>query len=231
MAPKSPMSPVTAPGDRPFRLSMLIYDRKFRSLTFQTLVFIIVMLFAAWLVNNTVQNLARQGKTFDFGFLWNRAGYDIPFHIIPYSSADTHLRAAMVGLTNTLLVSALGCVLATIIGVLVGVLTATVGFARRVAHVVTVERQPPPDDAAAVTYRVRGDLFFASSNDLHTQFAYAEDPATVVIDFRESHIWDASAVAAVDAVTTRYQARGTAVEIRGLDLPSRRMRARLSGTL
>ena len=30
---------------------------------------------------NTVQNLARQGKTFDFGFLWNRAGYDIPFHI------------------------------------------------------------------------------------------------------------------------------------------------------
>ena len=122
MAPKSPMSPVTAPGDRPFRLSMLIYDRKFRSLTIQTLVFIIVMLFAAWLVNNTVQNLARQGKTFDFGFLWNRAGYDIPFHIIPYSSADTHLRAAMVGLTNTLLVSALGCVLATIIGVLVGVL-------------------------------------------------------------------------------------------------------------
>ncbi|PZP22243.1 MAG: amino acid ABC transporter permease, partial [Kocuria rhizophila] len=75
MAPKSPMSPVTAPGDRPFRLSMLIYDRKFRSLTIQTLVFIIVMLFAAWLVNNTVQNLARQGKTFDFGFLWNRAGY------------------------------------------------------------------------------------------------------------------------------------------------------------
>ena len=110
------------PADRPFRLSMLIYDRHYRSLLIQAVVFIAVMLVGWWLVNNTLTNLARMGKTLDFGFLWNRAGYDIPFSLIPYSSNDSHLRAAMVGLTNTLLVSALGCVFATVIGVVVGVL-------------------------------------------------------------------------------------------------------------
>ncbi|HRO14976.1 MAG TPA: ABC transporter permease subunit [Paracoccus sp. (in: a-proteobacteria)] len=106
----------------PFRLSMLIRDRRYRALTLQAIVFILVMLVAAWLVNNTVQNLARMGKTFDFGFLGNRAGYDIPFSLIPYSSDSTHLRAAMVGLLNTLLVSALGCLFATVVGVVAGVL-------------------------------------------------------------------------------------------------------------
>lgn len=115
------MTPV-APAERPFRLSMLIHDRHYRSLLIQAIVFILVMLVAAWLVNNTVQNLARMGKTFDFSFLWNRAGYDIPFSIIPYNTNDTHFRAAMAGLANTLLVSVLGCAFATIIGVLAGAL-------------------------------------------------------------------------------------------------------------
>ncbi|MBV0891289.1 ABC transporter permease subunit [Paracoccus sp. Z118] len=111
------------PANQPtFRLSMLIYDRRFRSLTIQTVVFILVMLAAAWLVNNTVQNLAAMGKTFSFSFLDNRAGYDIPFSLIPYTSDDSHMRAAMVGLLNTLLVSALGCLFATVVGVTTGVL-------------------------------------------------------------------------------------------------------------
>ena len=106
----------------PFRLSMLIYDRRYRSLTIQAVVFIAVMLMASWLINNTIENLARLGKTFSFGFLWQRAGYDIPQQLIPYNSDDTHLRAAVVGLLNTLLVSILGCIAATILGVFVGVL-------------------------------------------------------------------------------------------------------------
>ena len=60
----------------PFRLSMLIYDRRYRSLTIQAVVFIAVMLFASWLINNTIENLARLGKTFSFGFLGQRAGYE-----------------------------------------------------------------------------------------------------------------------------------------------------------
>ncbi|MGC6605085.1 hypothetical protein ACP0FY_26745, partial [Escherichia coli] len=62
-------------ASQPFRLSMLVNDRRYRSLTIQTVVFILVMLVAWWLVNNTLTNLSRMGKTLDFGFLWNRAGY------------------------------------------------------------------------------------------------------------------------------------------------------------
>ena len=66
------MAPASGAG-QPFRLSMLIHDRHYRALLIQALVFILVMSLAAWLVNNTVQNLARMGKTFDFGFLGQRA--------------------------------------------------------------------------------------------------------------------------------------------------------------
>ncbi len=112
----------TGADNPPFRLSMLIYDRRYRSLTVQAVVFIAVMLAASWIINNALTNLAILGKTLSFDFLFRRAGYDIPQQLIPYNSDDTHLRATVVGLLNTLLVSALGCVSATILGVIVGVL-------------------------------------------------------------------------------------------------------------
>ncbi|MFO1165168.1 MAG: ABC transporter permease subunit [Paracoccus sp. (in: a-proteobacteria)] len=115
---------VSYPGvdNPPFRLSMLIYDRRYRSLTVQVVVFIAVMLAASWLINNVLMNLSVLGKTLSFDFLFRRAGYDIPQQLIPYNSDDTHLRATVVGLLNTLLVSVLGCVSATVLGVIVGVL-------------------------------------------------------------------------------------------------------------
>jgi SulP family sulfate permease len=121
-------------------------------------------------------------------------------------------------------------------GVIVGALTAMVLFARRVAHLVTVERTVESDEGThrtldTVTYRVTGELFFASSNDLVYQFDYAGDPRTVVIDMSESHIWDASTVAALDAVTTKYHAKGKRVEIIGLNTDSADRHDRLSGTL
>jgi SulP family sulfate permease len=82
-----------------------------------------------------------------------------------------------------------------------------------------------------VVYRVTGELFFASSNDLVYQFDYADDPPNVVIDLTDSHIWDASTVAALDAVTTKYRAKGKRVEIIGLDADSADRHDRLSGTL
>ncbi|MGN7870344.1 amino acid ABC transporter permease [Paracoccus sp. 22332] len=115
------MTDMSAPGNPPFRPSMLIYDRRYRSMTFQVIVFILVMALAWWLVNNTIRNLAALGKDFNFGFLWQRAGYDIPQTPIPYTSDDTHLRAAFVGLLNTLIVSILGCIAATFVGIVAGV--------------------------------------------------------------------------------------------------------------
>jgi SulP family sulfate permease len=119
-------------------------------------------------------------------------------------------------------------------GVIVGVLTAMVLFARRVAHFMTVERISGSDTngtADRVVYRVSGELFFASSNDLVYQFNYVDDPRNVVIDMSHSHIWDASTVAALDAITTKYHAKGKHVEIVGLNQDSADRHDRLSGQL
>nr|WP_194720187.1 SulP family inorganic anion transporter [Cellulosimicrobium arenosum] len=122
-------------------------------------------------------------------------------------------------------------------GVIVGVLTATVLFARRVAHLTTVTRLDPAAPAAPAgaagaagaadgsevpdggsrTYRVDGELFFASSNDLVYQFDYAGDPQNVVIDLSNAHVWDASTVAALDAIRTKYAAKGKHLEVVGLN--------------
>ncbi|CAN5653780.1 SulP family inorganic anion transporter [soil metagenome] len=115
-------------------------------------------------------------------------------------------------------------------GVIVGALAAMVLFARRVAHLVTVEAVVS-EQADTVVYRVTGELFFASSNDLVYQFNYTDDPHNIVIDLSASHIWDASTVAALDAVTTKYQAKGKNVEIVGLNTDSADRRDRLSGKL
>lgn len=125
------------------------------------------------------------------------------------------------------------CVVAThnlAVGVVVGTLTAMVIFARRVAHLANVTAAPGPD-ARTVVYSVTGELFFASSNDLVGQFDYATDADKVVIDLTAAHIWDASSVAALDAVETKYAQRGKTVEIIGLNTPSAEIHEKLSGEL
>ncbi len=116
------------------------------------------------------------------------------------------------------------------IGVVVGVITAMVMFARRVAHFTQVF-PVDGDDPDTRVYAVVGELFFASSNDLVTQFDYVGDPADVVIDLSRSHIWDASTVATLDAITARYAAKGKTVTVTGLNEASRERRDRLAGHL
>jgi SulP family sulfate permease len=133
----------------------------------------------------------------------------------------------------TVMVVTVACVVAThnlAIGVLVGSITAMVIFAKRVAHLVNVTAVTDPD-GGSVVYCVTGELFFASSNDLVTQFNYATDPDKVVVDLTSAHIWDASSVAALDAVTTKYEQRGKSVEIIGLNKPSAKIHETLSGEL
>jgi SulP family sulfate permease len=101
------------------------------------------------------------------------------------------------------------------IGVGVGVLVACVLFAQRIAHLVNVDRVVDVDGTAR--YTVDGALFFASSNDLYTQFQYAADPTEIVIDLTKAQVWDASTVAALDAITHKYATRGKTATIVGLD--------------
>ncbi|MGX1881388.1 SulP family inorganic anion transporter [Streptomyces sp. NPDC055287] len=150
-----------------------------------------------------------------------------------HSIAPRTLRRMPLGETTVMAVTVL-CVVAThnlAVGVIVGSVTAVVIFARRVAHLVDVTAVTD-EDGGRVVYTVTGELFFASSNELVEQFDYAKGgPELVVIDLTAAHIWDASSVAALDAITTKYEHRGRTVEIIGLNRYSARMHGTLSGEL
>ena len=184
------MTDLPAPANPPFRPSMLIHDRRYRSLTFQVVVFILVMAAGWWLVDNTIRNLAALGKTFNFGFLFQRAGYDIPQTPIPYTADDTHLRAAAVGLLNTLIVSILGCIAATVLGIAVGVarLSRNWLFARLMTVFVEMFRNIPLLLWILIVYAVFTEILPAPN-------AYrGDDPAWSMI------LWDNV------ALTNRYTA-------------------------
>ncbi|WP_458042922.1 MULTISPECIES: SulP family inorganic anion transporter [Bacteria] len=118
------------------------------------------------------------------------------------------------------------------VGVGAGVLAAMVLFARRVAHFVSVTRKTDKEASVpTVRYTVDGELFFASSNDLTTQFEYTHDPERVIIDMSNSHIWDASTVAALDAIVTKYEHQGKRVILEGMNEATSLMHGRLSGGL
>ncbi|MBD8029070.1 SulP family inorganic anion transporter [Corynebacterium gallinarum] len=122
------------------------------------------------------------------------------------------------------------------IGVVLGVVTAMIMFARRVAHLAHIEMVEALDvDKDGTidirTYRVYGQLFWASSNDLVYQFDYNDEADHIIIDMAAAEIWDASTVATLDSITQKFQDRGKTVEIIGLDGPSRERLAKLSGKL
>lgn len=117
------------------------------------------------------------------------------------------------------------------IGVLVGVIVAALLFLQRVAHFTNVVRLDKSDDDDERVYAVTGELFFASSNDLVYQFDYTGDPKNIVIDMSGAHIWDASTVATLDAITTKYERRGKTVTIIGLNEDSAQRHNRLAGNL
>ncbi|WP_108263254.1 amino acid ABC transporter permease [Mangrovicoccus ximenensis] len=130
------MATASDPPQGGFQFSQLIYDTRYRSMTIQVATLIGVLALFFWLGANVTQNLADLGKPIDFGFLGEPAGYDINQRLIEYDNQDIHARAAFVGLLNTLLVAFLGCTLATVIGVLVGVLRLSHNWL--VARVMTI---------------------------------------------------------------------------------------------
>ena len=116
------MKASSPPKDENFQIGMLLSDTRYRGTSLQVITFIIFVAVFFWLVDNTLKNLALLGKDVSFNFLFLRAGYDINQRLIPYSSDSTHGRAAVGGILNTLLVAFVGCVIATILGLFVGIL-------------------------------------------------------------------------------------------------------------
>ena len=107
----------------------LIYDPKVRSIAYQVVLCAVIVFLAYSAVRNAADNLARAKIASGFGF-WNQtAGFDISQTLIEYSAqAGTYGRAFWVGLLNTLLVAAIGIVLATIVGFLVGIARLSKNF-------------------------------------------------------------------------------------------------------
>src|SRR5271154_5817455 len=98
----------------------LWHDPAVRGIVLQILFVAAIAALGGFLVHNTVVNLRERGIAGGVGFLADEAKFGIGESLIAYFPADTHLRAFLVGLTNTLFVSAIGIVLATIIGTAMG---------------------------------------------------------------------------------------------------------------
>lgn len=124
----------------------LLTDPQVRSWLFQVVAVVAVVAFGWFLFNNTQTNLAHRGITSGFGFLNNSAGFGIPQHLIPYTEGDTYGRVFLVGLLNTLLVSVIGIILATIIGFMVGVARLSNNWLLRKVATIYIEifRNIPP---------------------------------------------------------------------------------------
>ena len=102
-------------------LNSIWRNEQSRGILIQIFVLVGFFAFFSWLISNVISNFAALNKGFGFDFLLLPAGYDINQTLIEYTNRSTHLRAAIVGLLNTFLVAAVGVVLATLLGFILGV--------------------------------------------------------------------------------------------------------------
>ncbi|HLT00677.1 MAG TPA: amino acid ABC transporter permease [Geminicoccaceae bacterium] len=100
--------------------SALWRDPRVRAIAFQVLTLLGVILFFGFIVNNTINNLERQGIASGFGFLDKPAGFGIPLTLIEYNELSPNSRVFWVGLLNTVLVAVIGIALATVLGFTIG---------------------------------------------------------------------------------------------------------------
>ncbi|MFB2566324.1 amino acid ABC transporter permease [Rhizobium sp. IMFF44] len=102
-------------------LSAALYDPKVRGVFYQAVTIIILAAFCWFIVTNTMDNLRALNRSFGFDFLQGRAGFNLGQALIPYSSDSTNTNALLVGLLNTLLISFVGIIAATIVGFIIGI--------------------------------------------------------------------------------------------------------------
>jgi general L-amino acid transport system permease protein len=167
-----------------------------------------------WLISNAIVNLRAQGKTFGFDFLWNTAGFDVAFKLIPYTRESTYFDVFKVGLLNTLLVAVIGIVVSTILGFILGIARLSKNWlvANIAAVYVEVTRNIPPLLQLFIWYfavlKVMppvkqsynfGDLFFLNGRGF-----YGPTPI-----FDDRFVWTLAAVvvAIVAAIAVRQWAK------------------------
>jgi general L-amino acid transport system permease protein len=94
---------------------------KLKDILPQLITVVAVVLVFGFFANNASINMENRGIDFGFGFLSQAASFDVQFSLIDYDGSHSYFRAYLVGLLNTLLVSVIGIIFATILGVIIGV--------------------------------------------------------------------------------------------------------------
>ena len=102
------------------------------------------------------------------------------------------------------------------LGVFIGVLMSALSFARRVSNYMRVESKLSRDKTKR-TYTVYGQVFFASAEEFAANFDYKEVVEHVVINIKQAHIWDLTAVGALDKVVLKFRREGTQVQLIGMN--------------
>jgi general L-amino acid transport system permease protein len=176
---------------------------------------------------NAAENMARRHVPFGFGYLGNTANFDIPFHLIAFAPSDTYGRALLVCVLNTLLVSAMGIVTATLLGLLVGIMRLStnwlvsnlaLGFIELVRntpilvqivfwYVAVLQSLPGPRQSIVLPGRIL----------LNIRGIYLPDP--VFAEDATTLGWIALALLIVTPVLWRLQVAGRRVGAKALVLP------------
>lgn len=103
-------------------LSVIVNDERYRAVFYQLVVFAVVAWTGWYLFSNTSHNLQTRGMSSGFDFLWSTAGFSIAFSVLPYQANDTYGWVYLVGIVNTLLLSVISIIAATLLGFFIGVL-------------------------------------------------------------------------------------------------------------
>lgn len=149
-------------------------------------------------------------STFNWNYLRN-------IRLIPKSETAVML--------TTVLVTVLTRNLA--IGVVIGVALSTIFFSRKVAALIFVDNQLINQGSERI-YSVNGQIFFVSVENFLNAFDFREPLKRVTIDLTHAHLWDQSAVDAVDKVVLRFRHRGVEVNLVGLNQASATLIERLA---
>ena len=106
----------------PSQSKAIWYNPRWRALLSQAILVIIVVWFGYEIISNTIHNIHRQNIASGFGFLHRTASFGVSQSLIPYSEDQSYGRVFVVGLLNTVLVSVIGIVLATLLGFVLGIM-------------------------------------------------------------------------------------------------------------
>lgn len=121
--------------------------------------------------------------------------------------------------SNIVMISTVAVVVAThnlAIGVFVGVLLASLFFAHKIGRFMVVKTEAEPTRGER-TYRVIGQVFFASSEQFIAAFDFREAVERITIDLSQAHFWDITSVAALDKVVIKFRREGAEVTIHGMN--------------